>query len=104
MPDLVLIDDDDLIHAAWDLVAETRGDDLVHVTDPDTFPADSISKETPIFVDYSLKGGRKGTDVAKDLYDRGFRKLYLTTGMVLDPASVPTFVMGVVGKGYPPKK
>jgi hypothetical protein len=104
VPDLVLIDDDELIHAAWALVAESRGEELVHVTDPDAFPAASIPRETPIFVDYLLGGGRKGTDVAKELHDLGFKKLYLTTGLPLDPASVPGFVAGVVGKSYPSRK
>jgi hypothetical protein len=100
-PDLVLIDDDELVRATWGMAASVRHEWLAHFPDPDAFLSAAIPKDLPIFVDYSLGGGVKGTDVVRRLYDQGYRKLYLTTGMPLSPASVPACVLKVVGKEYP---
>lgn len=81
-PDVVLIDDDHLVHTVWKVAASTNGKTLGAFSTPREFLAivGRLDKSTPIYVDSKLGEGVRGEDFAKDLHAQGFRNLYLATG------------------------
>ena len=62
----------------------------------------SISCETEIYIDSNLSAGEpKGEDLAKELFDRGYRNLFLTTGYSPDRFSGVSWIKKVTGKEPP---
>lgn len=81
-PDAVLLDDDHLVHSAWQLVARRKAIQLRSYTDVSKFFDDisTLSSGTPIFVDSCLGKGHRGEDIIRQLSVRGFNNLTLATG------------------------
>jgi len=105
--DLCLLDDDtQLIHAVWASVAESKGLKIKMFATPQDFfaSADSIDRQTPIYVDISLGNGIKGTDVSHEIHKLGFVNINLATGYDADSIVVPAFIRQVVGKDFPDLK
>lgn len=102
--DLCLIDDDfELIHAVWGSVAKSNGLNIKMFSTPHEFfsYADTIDRQTPIYIDVSLKDGVKGTDVALEIHKLGFDEINLATGYNADSINTPAFIRRVVGKDFP---
>jgi ActR/RegA family two-component response regulator len=100
-PSLVLIDDDELIHATWKMIAKIRGHSIVCFYNLQQFQAAEISKETPVYVDFYLTEDMSGADVIHKLHAWGYQKLFITTGS--SKKDLPSFniVSDVLGKEYP---
>ena len=101
---LCLIDDDtQLVHAVWASVAESKGLKIKMFANPQDFlaAAESIDRQTPIYIDVSLGDGIKGTDVAEEIHKLGFVNINLATGYEADSISAPSFIRQIVGKDFP---
>ncbi len=98
--DLVLIDDDDLVHELWELEADVRGIKILHLRDFDKIYELNIEMNIPIFVDKNLSHEFTGLSVARTLASLGYSMIYLATG---EPnfACSETYIKGVVGKCFP---
>lgn len=85
----ILIDDDPLVHNAWQLSARRHHIALSTFTGfkHHQCAITAFPKETVIFIDFHLSDGEKGSSVAKKLYDLGFTALYWTTGEA--PSNLP---------------
>lgn len=102
-PDAVLIDDDELVLATWQLAAETKGRKLSGFRSAETLlaAAKELPRRTPIYLDSDLGNGVEGTKVAQDLHALGFRELYLATGRPPDSLPRAPWIKRVVGKEPP---
>jgi len=80
--EVVLIDDDELVLMNWQISARKKGIKLMKYKSIKEFykDIDKIEKETPIYIDSELEEGQKGEDIAKDLREKGFKKIILETG------------------------
>lgn len=102
-PDLVLIDDNTLMTMSWEMTAERMNHQIITFTTS----ADArnvipfLPRETPIYVDSSLSDNEKGEDFAKELYDIGFKYLFLATGFEPDSFGDLPWIKAIVGKDYP---
>ena len=48
-----------------------------------------------------LGGGVRGEEIAKEIYEKGFTNLYLTTGHPKEAFPAMHWIRGIVGKGAP---
>lgn len=101
--DLVLIDDDPLVHAVWKLEAKTFAKTLMCFFDSVSClrQINEIPKTTPIFVDFSLGNGVLGTDLALNLKNLGFAKIFIFSGFDVLPVPAPAGVKVLCGKDFP---
>ncbi len=99
--EIVLIDDDKLVHDTWEMVGLNRGISVYCYYDIDTFLSESeeYSNETPIYIDSNLKNEIKGEIESEKIYKRGFENLHLSTGSRLD--SLPNWIKSQQGKEFP---
>ncbi len=94
---VVLIDDDDLIRYAWTWAAskqQRKIDAYAHHRDFLRRSSD-YNFETLIFIDKNM-GDVCGLEIAQQLYERGYKNLYLSTGEPMLSSDVPTFFKGVI--------
>jgi len=96
--DAILVDDDDLIHMTWQIVAKDKNKSIKLFKTEAEFltEATKIDLSTPIYIDVNLANGVSGIDVAKRIHALGFAKLYLATGYA--ELEKPKFIEAVVGK------
>ena len=101
--DLILIDDDSLIHAVWKMAAITAGKHVKMYFTPDDFFKDSadLDSAVPVYLDVSLKNGLRGDVVSKEIYDAGFKEIYLATENEKKRFLNIPWVKSVVGKEPP---
>ena len=99
--DLVLIDDDLLVHDMWAFEAKQQDKRILAVSRLNELEGKLIDLDTPIYVDKNLKDGQCGLKVAQTLHDRGYKAIYLATGQHVDPKLTPPFLLGVLGKDFP---
>lgn len=99
----VLIDDDTLVHLAWQIAARQSKKQLRVFKNPDEFllNADQIELSTPIFIDSNLGGGHKGEDFAKQIYSAGFMSIFLSTGADPKSFSGMPWIKKIIGKDPP---
>ncbi|MEZ4704559.1 MAG: hypothetical protein R3A11_05120 [Bdellovibrionota bacterium] len=88
-PDLVLIDDDPLIHKAWDLDAKRLGKTLLCFYSLEDFLKSSCPKDVPIYVDCFV-GKTKAVQQVNVILDRGYCKITLVS-------SLPSLVRKIYG-------
>jgi hypothetical protein len=101
MVDLVLIDDDVLIHGTWNMVARLKNHRLTCVCNLDEFFGKNIPVQTPIYIDYHFQSGDNGMELAVELYQKGYKKLYITTGSTTHVGNKPDEIVAILGKDYP---
>lgn len=103
LADIVLIDDDELVHMSWRMTAKDRGIALAAFYSVEDFYGSKLSthRNLPIYVDVSLAQGVNGVEVARKLHDEGFHNLYLATGHAESRFSDLDFLKGVIGKSPP---
>ena len=102
-PACVLIDDDAWVQESWQVIAEEYGKSIATYRSYDHFLTDqnTISKSTPIFVDFKLADGERGDVVSKKIYDDGFKELFIATGFKLKNKDELKWIKGVTGKKPP---
>ena len=61
----------------------------------------ALPKDTPIFVDSSLRDGVKGEEVSRQLYEQGFTELYLATGYDPSQFGPLPWIRAIRGKSPP---
>ena len=103
LPDVVLVDDDQLVHLTWQLAAEAQGIKLgtFRTAAEVLAAAKDMPRRTPIYLDHDLSNGENGMKVGEDLYVLGFRELYLATGRLPNSARRNSWIKRVVGKEPP---
>lgn len=99
--DLILIDDDLMVHDLWGYAATSCGKILKAIFKLSEIDWDSLKKDIPIFIDLNLGDGVSGVTVAQSLFEQGFQNLVLTTGERIDLAKVPSFIREVRSKDFP---
>lgn len=82
----ILIDDDPLVRMVWDMRAKEKGIDFKSYSNRDEFYSNlnSLSKDSPIYVDSCLGEGINGEDIVNDLLVSGYQKVALATGYTKD--------------------
>ncbi|MEK6627420.1 MAG: HAMP domain-containing sensor histidine kinase [Bdellovibrionota bacterium] len=96
--DAILIDDDDLIHMTWQIVAKEKGKNIKLLKTEAEFLtiATDVDLSTSIYVDVNLAQNVNGIEVAKRIHAQGFSKVYLATGYT--EIEKPEFIEAIVGK------
>lgn len=101
----VLIDDDPLVRANWNMAARRAGIPLHAYEDQAGFLRDldagKVSKSSEIFIDCELGSGAKGEDVALELHRRGCININLATGHRPESFRPMVHVRRIVGKSPP---
>jgi len=101
--DLVFLDDIQAVTLAWEIRAEKVGREVATFNNAEAFTA--FVKTCPhninIYVDVDLGGNKKGQDVAKVLYELGYKNIYLTTGHDPSLFSDIDWIKGVIDKNPP---
>ncbi len=100
----ILIDDDSLLRMVWETTAKDKNielityeDHLVFMNELDKF----CKKSCMVYIDSNLKNGFKGEELARSLYDMGFKNLYMETGYEASQFAHLDFLKGVMGKNPP---
>jgi FixJ family two-component response regulator len=96
---IVLIDNDELICEGWKIIGAKKNIDVQTYSNLEALPP--LAKQTLIFIDYELEQSKNGIEVAKILYDMGYREIYLCTGHGDIMLSDYPFLRGIVGKDFP---
>lgn len=102
--DLVLLDDDELVRSTWQMCAISNKQKIALAENSAALKAllPQLSKNTLIYLDYSLAEEETGADIAKTLYEQGYDELYLATGYEGQAGfAKPEWVKAVVSKKYP---
>jgi hypothetical protein len=100
----VLIDDDELVRMTWEISATNSNIKIDCYPDYETF---SLKKHqynlitAAIYIDSNLANNINGEDIAKTLFNDGFKNIYLATGYEKDRFKDLTFLSGVQGKTPP---
>lgn len=100
----VLIDDDELVRMTWGISATNSNIKIDCYPDYETF---SLKKHqynlitAAIYIDSNLANNINGEDIAKTLFNDGFKNIYLATGYEKDRFKDLTFLSGVQGKTPP---
>jgi hypothetical protein len=86
--DAILIDDDPLVHATWELAAIKNNKKIISFNSTNEFfeifsnknsATVTSQNDIPIYIDSQL-GSVKGELIAKDIYNLGYKNIYLITG------------------------
>lgn len=101
--DWVLIDDDPIVHATWQIMAQEKNKLFLGFKSYSEFQQkkDTISTNSNIFIDSNLGNGFKGEELGKSIFDQGFSNLYLSTGYEADQFANLEYFKSVVGKEPP---
>jgi PAS domain S-box-containing protein len=102
-PAIVLIDDNAQIRKIWHLEAEENELLLWSFASIADFKPvlNQLDKKTSIYIDSNLGEGIKGEDYAKELYQAGFKELYLASGFPPDYFSNMPWIKKITGKKPP---
>lgn len=102
----VLIDDDQLLHLAWEDQAQSSNIDLVCFSSSKDFfqNAPSLNRDSIIHIDSSLQEEIPGEQTAKEIYSMGFKEIYLTTGYEENDFPPMPWIKKIIGKTPPWKK
>ena len=66
-----------------------------------TFSVDAFDKDSTFYIDSNLSDNQKGETIAKELFGKGFKNLYLATGYEPEEFCHLNFLKGVIGKDPP---
>ncbi|MBL6991008.1 MAG: hypothetical protein ISR65_14580 [Bacteriovoracaceae bacterium] len=99
----VLLDNDALICTIWKSMADDKKIPLNVYSNPEELlqSLSTISKDSTFYIDSSLENGLKGEDIAKKLFDKGYKNLYLATGYEPEDFLHLSYIKGVIGKEPP---
>jgi FixJ family two-component response regulator len=101
--DCVLIDDDPTINYAWKESSTRKGLNLKTFSNPEPFLISHkiFDRNIDIYLDRNLGNGIQGEIVAKQLFELGFKNIYLATGQSEELFSKMPWLKGVYGKTPP---
>jgi signal transduction histidine kinase len=97
----VLIDDDDLMHAMWDIWAKKNNRRLLMYKNSADLLAelDRFESDADFFIDYHIKGDTmNGGQIAELLHKKGFKNLNICTGDELAFKNKPHYIKSIRGK------
>lgn len=99
---IVLIDDDELIHFMWQRQAVGQGLELDCYKSIEEFlkQSEKYDFKTPIYVDDNL-GAESGMVDSVIIANLGFTELYLATGTPSQLIEKPSWIKGIQGKRPP---
>jgi hypothetical protein len=99
----VLIENDALVHMTWKVAARISGVTLKAFRNPADFLliCDTIPKKTPVYIDSDLGDGIKGEEIARTIYEKGFKTIYLETGNPPDSFPNMPWIKKIMGKEPP---
>jgi hypothetical protein len=99
----VFIDDDAVITEAWKLRADLRNIKLYVFNKAQDFlnTISTYNKDTIFYVDHDLNDKMQGEDMAKILFDAGYRNIYLAIGHEWCNFSPVPWIKEIVGKDCP---
>lgn len=97
--DAILIDDDTLMHQVWEMSAKINRKALKIFQHPRDFLKDTnkISQSTVIFLD-SHFNDCKGESFVNEIYNLGFKSIYLCTGFAPSNFKANQYLLGIKGK------
>lgn len=98
--DLILIDDDPLIHMTWEMRSKDLNKKIMTFDSLQAFNTVDVSKDTPVYIDLHLKEQYSGLQIAEELYARGFYNLHIATGDTSFDQR-PHHVSSISGKDFP---
>jgi len=100
---IVLLDDSMLVTMSWELEAEKYGYDIKTFNEIYDFMKyiKKCNKDVMIYVDSNLNTNISGEMLLKELYELGFKNLFLETGNDLNDYKNLTWIKGVIGKNPP---
>ncbi len=98
--DVILIDDQDMIHKTWQMMAKIKKINLKSFHSADEFfsKCGTLDKNCKVFIDSNLADGVKGEVVAKEIYAKGFVRIYLATGTDRSEFPPMSWITDIVGK------
>lgn len=101
-PDAVLVEDDEMVISTWLHSARRYNRDLRAFSNREDLLAqiDRFDSETEFYLDSRLKEDR-GEEVAKVLFNKGFRHLFIASGNSDLSPGIELFVEGIVSKTPP---
>lgn len=102
-PEIVLIDDDKLIHFSWKRAARSQGISLHTFYSIEEFLSESqnIALSTPIYLDSNLGDGIKGEIDGEAIHQKGYSEIFLATGYEACDLAIPHWIKSCHGKGFP---
>lgn len=100
---IVLIDDDQLVQRVWKMAAKANDKEILCFSSHSEFleKCKDIPFSASIYIDSNLANGVKGEVVGKEIFNLGYKSIFLTTGMNPESFSSIYWVKGVIGKEPP---
>jgi hypothetical protein len=100
---IVLLDNDEIIHLLWKMMATDKSIGLKAFKTPDQLfeSLSDIDPETPIYLDSNLDDDVQGEDIGKILYEKGYSNLHLVTGKDPDDFGHLPWIKSIKGKSFP---
>jgi hypothetical protein len=97
----ILIDDELIIHSIWKMSA--KGRNIVCFNNPDLFleKIEEYDSDTPIYIDSNLGEGKRGEEIAKEIFNKGFKEIYLATAYHPNYFPPMEWIKGIIGKSPP---
>lgn len=102
-PDLILIDDNKSLTRALEMQALSDEKKLAAFNSSRSFRENlhNYDKTLPIYIDSDLHEAITGEEFAKELYDLGFKNLYLITGYDVSEFGEMPWIKKVLSKDAP---
>lgn len=101
--DYILIDDKSVVRDTWQMGAKMADKRVATYSCVDEFmrDADIINKEVLVYIDSDLGGGERGEVLSEKIYNKGFKKIYLTTGFGKNDFTNIPWITDIVDKEPP---
>lgn len=103
-PDLILVDDKKLVTDMWAIESKKHGKKIITFNNTNVLMKHIglIDKNTPIYLDFNLdKDYISDKKATKELYNKGYKKLYITTGYDLSNIPKSPWITEIIGKKPP---
>jgi signal transduction histidine kinase len=100
---MILIDDDELIRLSWEMKAQMAGKSIKTFSNFNDFKnlMPQIDPSSEIFIDSELNADLKGEEVAKILFEQGFKSIHLCTGYSPEDFAPMPWIKSIRGKAFP---
>lgn len=102
---LIFIDDEPRNTQSWEFFAEAKDHRIATYNDIQSFfrEASQFTKDIPIYIDLDLREEKNGIAYAKEIYELGFKKIYIATGAVNMALKKPEYpwITEIIEKRFP---
>jgi signal transduction histidine kinase/FixJ family two-component response regulator len=97
---IIFIDDDKNLRSAWEFSAGEAGLNINTFSSYQAFnlKMNDYEKTIPIYIDSDLNESLKGEVYAKELYENGFKEIYLSTGYPAEKYQNMPWIKAIIGK------